>query len=202
MKTALKISIYIISIMLLLSTGALAFGTKATPAEYGQDLLPFANVDSVAKWDVPGVPYYLVPGIGGANVRISWWDGCAPGAQVWPPAPDMFASLTNFIYPSVVFLDNTVANTYTPADPIYLAIDANKHILATGDLRLSAPLAGTKIVDSAPDINRAYQMAPPYWYFGYVDLDSSGTFTLGDRVYLHTYAFSNKVVNGDLRISP
>jgi len=194
MKKVLKVSIGLISIMLLLSTGALAagnFGNKAIPADVGKPLQPLATVNSVA-FSTPSGSYYLVPFSGVPDVKLTG----LTGTLAWP------FGLQNFVDPSVVFLDQHISGTYTPFDPIYLVANQNLGHLTTGDLKLSNPGAGTKITDGDPANGKFYQRAPGYWSFEYVDLDSSASFTQGDRVYLHTYLpIPDQVVNGDLQIS-
>lgn len=221
MKNALKISIYLLSIFLVLSGVGLGMGNFVTMADpdLGLTLTPLPAIPGISPFvffDIQpnGIydaadPVYLTANSIQARMNFLPKPRMA-GTKVVYPNSDFFASLTfapatNF-NPTIAFVPKFGnPTTYVQGDPIYLVMDPTNNRISTNDIRLTplAPVlaAGTKVNDGNSDWGDAWLSAPNTWSLQYADNTPDGVYDVGDHVFLHI-GVGATVAPGDLHLSP
>jgi hypothetical protein len=208
-----------LSLLLVLSSitgialGQYAYGSKVawSDHDYGRFLtaLPmgglgtFFDVDASLAYNAIDPVYLDAFPIAD---RLTPFDGVggAPGHQVVFASPDYGMPYLPLTAPAIVYLPIYGSPAYNPLDPIYLVADTTLPgaILRTNDVRLSAGnpagAAGSKVTDFSIDNGKTYTPMPGT--LQYVDTDGSGSYTIGDKIYLHLSG-ATFVDAGDLRLT-
>jgi len=207
MKKALKISIYLLGIFLVLSgigLGQIGALVTMTDPSLGLALTPLPQVAPAVNpfvfFDVNGNsgydaadPVYLTSS--GIQTRMNFLPApFSAGTKVVWPNLDLFAPLTfapapNFD-PAIVYVPKYGSSAaYVQGDPIYLAMTpAPNDDIQTNDIRLTPQgilKAGTKVTDSQPDWGNAWLPVPSTWSLQYADVNGNSAYDAADHVFLH-----------------
>jgi len=208
MKNALKISIYLLGIFLVLSSAGLAqLGTVVTltdpdlhlaltplpPVGPGVNPYVFFDVQPNGIYDAADPVYFTSSGI---QTRMTYLvPPHTPGSKVAFPDSDFFA-LWNFAIqpnfdPQIVYVPKFgTSSGYVQGDPIYLAMHSGPiGTIQTNDIRLTKEgtflVPGTKVTDSQPDWGNQWLQAPGTWSLQYADVNGNSIYDAADRVFLH-----------------
>jgi hypothetical protein len=220
MKMKKGIYLIVLSLLLMLSAAGMAlgeaFGSKvaSTDADKGDFLSPlgmggFVYFDA----DISGSysandPVYLLPANPIAIRLTRFCNTVFPGRQLVFGNPDYLMPLLPLPAAALVYLPiYGDGATYHPDDPVYLVGDTTAvpagH-LRTNDIRIGCGnpngMPGSKVADFSADNGMLYRLMPPEWTLQYDDVAITGTYSIGDDIYLHRGA-APFVIPGDIRLT-
>lgn len=202
--------------------GALAAGTGVAP---GDSDLKFLTMDTSAGagfdpapgrtwrfWDADGnlrfeagdVLYVDLDAdgqVGLLDVRLSPLGAIPPGSPVRAGDPDgkpVFRPPLGSA--ALCYADGSANGTYDRGEPVYFQA-AGCGRVAEGDVRLTGPLAGSRVRAGDPERNASTRWVPSLDNVRFYDADDSAAWSGGDTLYLHTAAGRGAVSPGDVRLT-